>query len=366
MTITRRDFALGTALLPVAACASSALVSASSAVDVVTLNISEPVLRLAFGSCLHQDKPQAFWEVIAAHSPHAFVCLGDNIYPNKTDAEFDSDAAAILAAYKKQTARADFSAFRKKVPFLGIWDDNDYGESDAGIHYPYKDFSRQLFLDFLGEPQISRRRTQSGGLYVAYEFGPPGRTCQLILPDLRFSRTDWRRAGSAAQLALAQSGFGPYLPDGSPTASLLGAEQWTWLERIFERQADVRLIGSSIQALSASRGWEAWSNFPAEQRRLIDLIDRSAGETLILSGDAHFAEVSSLIAPSGRALFDITSSGLTESWPDPGPNANRWNDAVFTGTNFGLVHVNFVSETPVVVAELRTTDGDPLFQTVLK
>jgi len=366
MPITRRDFALGALLSSLAGCATDTFARAAQDGDVMRLDIDQPVIRLAFGSCVHQDKPQPFWEVIASRLPHAFVCLGDNVYPKKTDLAFDSDTEAIAFAFQRQTARADFAAFRDKVPFLGIWDDNDYGESDAGSSYPHKSVSRQLFLDFVGEPPTSPRRTRAGGLYVAYEFGPPGQVCQLILPDLRYSRTDWKRTDESTRQQLGLSGFGPYLADLSADATLLGDEQWKWLERVFARPASVRILGSSIQALSAARGWEGWSNFPKEQRRLIELVDQSSGQTLILSGDAHFAEVSAIEAPSGKAIYDVTSSGLTESWPHPGPNANRWNDAVFTGTNFGLIHVNLVDEKAVVVAELHQADGYRLFQHVIQ
>lgn len=363
MTFTRRTFGFGLGLSAVAGCATQLHSgSAWSVGDTTRLDLTSPVIRLGFGSCMHQDKSQDFWPVIAAHEPHAFFCLGDSIYPKKTDRSFDSDAEAIAFAYQRQAAREDFAAFRNEVPFFGVWDDNDYGLSDAGADYQHKAISRQLFLDFLGEPDASPRRTRAGGLYAAYEFGPPGRTCQLILPDLRYSRSDWRRADEATRGELGRSGFGPYIEERSSGASLLGAEQWAWLERVLARPADVRLIGSSIQVLSAARGWEAWSNFPREQRRLVDLIDRASGKTIFFSGDAHFAEVSVMTAPSGRKLFDVTSSGLTESWPHPGPNVNRWNQAVFTGTNYGVAHLNLAREIPVIVTELYSTNGERFFQ----
>ena len=362
MNITRRAFSAGLPLSALAGCATPLLANARHVEDVTRLDIDAPVIRLVFGSCMHQDKPQPFWDVIAGHAPHAFLCLGDSVYPKKTDRTFDTDAEAIAYAYAQQAARPEFKAFRDAIPFLGVWDDNDYGASDAGGDYAHKAISRQLFLDFLGEPVSIPRRTRAGGLYAAYEFGPPGRVCQLILPDLRYSRSNWQRIDNQAREALGQSGFGPYLPEESKTSTLLGSEQWAWLERVLARPADIRLIGSSIQALSAARGWEAWSNFPREQARLIDLVDRASGKALFLSGDAHFAEVSAMLAPSGRTLFDLTSSGLTESWPHPGPNTNRWNGAVFTGTNYGLVHLNLVPPTPIIAFELYRTEGTRLFQ----
>ncbi|MDP3515547.1 MAG: alkaline phosphatase family protein, partial [Pseudohongiella sp.] len=39
-----------------------------------------PVSRIAFGSCVHQDKPQPIWDVVNTAKPDVFVFLGDNIY----------------------------------------------------------------------------------------------------------------------------------------------------------------------------------------------------------------------------------------------------------------------------------------------
>jgi alkaline phosphatase D len=361
MDLTRRALCAGMPLLGLAGCATGMFAGAGELGDVTRIALESPVIRIGFGSCMRHDRPQPFWEAIAAHRPHAFACLGDSIYPKKSGGTFATDAEAIAFAYARQAERADFMAFRAAIPFLGVWDDNDYGASDAGGEYPYKDVSRQLFLDFLGEPQESPRRTRFGGLYVAYEFGPADRVCQLILPDLRYSRSPWRRADDALRGELGRSGFGPYLPKSSQ-ATLLGAEQWAWLERVLARPADVRLIASSIQALAAARGWEGWSNFPHEQARLIDRVDRAGGKALFLSGDAHFAEVSAMRAPSGAMLFDVTSSGLTESWPEPGPNTHRWGQSAFTDTNFGLVHINLADASPVIAFELYRTDGARLLQ----
>ena len=42
---------------------------------------------------------------------------------------------------------------------IGIWDDHDYGMNDVGGNFPYKNITREVFLDFLDEPKNSIRRT---------------------------------------------------------------------------------------------------------------------------------------------------------------------------------------------------------------
>lgn len=41
---------------------------------------------------------------------------------------------------------------------LGVWDDHDYGVNDGGSDYPHKKLTREMFLNFVGEPLDSARR----------------------------------------------------------------------------------------------------------------------------------------------------------------------------------------------------------------
>ena len=41
--------------------------------------------RIAFGSCVHQDKPQPIWSEVLVADPDLFVFLGDNIYGDSDD-----------------------------------------------------------------------------------------------------------------------------------------------------------------------------------------------------------------------------------------------------------------------------------------
>lgn len=40
---------------------------------------------------------------------------------------------------------------------IGTWDDHDYGLNDAGKEYSGKVFTQRLLLDFLDEPEDSKR-----------------------------------------------------------------------------------------------------------------------------------------------------------------------------------------------------------------
>jgi hypothetical protein len=59
------------------------------------------------------------------------------------------------------------------------------GISDGDKMYPYRTQSQQLFLDFLGEPADSPRRTQDG-VYTSHTIGSGQQTVKFILLDVRF------------------------------------------------------------------------------------------------------------------------------------------------------------------------------------
>jgi alkaline phosphatase D len=322
---------------------------------------AESVLtRIAFGSCLHQDKPQPIWDAVLATQPDLFIFLGDNIYG-------DSDDPAVLAAqYAKLAAKPGFQRLRATTPVLAIWDDHDFGRNDAGAEYPAREASRALFMDFWNEAADSVRRTRPDGIYTSQLFGPVGQRVQVILPDLRWNRSPLNTVGSDAELtARTNANMGPYAINHSPAATLLGEAQWRWLEAEFRKPADVRIFSSSIQALANYTGWEAWANFPAERERLLRLLDAATDSiNLVISGDVHWCEYSLLPPRSDGALplAELTSSGLTETWEQISPNEFRRGTA-YAVPNFGLIEITWDGgNRPVLQLSARTLDSSALFE----
>jgi alkaline phosphatase D len=46
----------------------------------------------------------------------------------------------------------DYKELVNITPIIGTWDDHDYGIGDGGSNFYYKDRNREIFLDFIGEP----------------------------------------------------------------------------------------------------------------------------------------------------------------------------------------------------------------------
>ena len=344
----RRLLSQSLALAGAAALSSACRALGTDAVPVATASDPHPALarnlkRIAFGSCADATRPQPIWEPILARRSDLFIFLGDNIYADT------HDKAVLSAKYAELAAIPGFAKLRASTPVLAIWDDHDYGENDAGAEYPLKDDSRRIFLDFWNEPAGSPRRERDG-IYGSWVFGESGRRVQVILPDLRYNRTaltprefggadyeSWARARVEAGLEVP----GIYQRNADHKATLLGERQWQWLERQLEVPADLRLFGSSVQVLADFTGWEGWASFAHDRDRLFDTIRRKrANGVLFLSGDIHYAELSKQELNVPYTLWDLTSSGLTEEWRVPTPNANRASEVV-ADANFGTIDIDW-------------------------
>ena len=300
-----------------------------------------PLTRLAFGSCLDQEMPQPIWDTILAQNPDLFVFLGDNIYADTEDLKL------MQARYDQQGAVPQYKNFRSKVPIIATWDDHDYGINDGGAEYPQKQASKEIMLKFFNEPANSSRWKRDG-VYVSYTFGEAPQRTQVILLDLRWHRTEIKRAPDGA-----------YIPDPDPRATMLGEDQWRWLEAKLQEPADLRILGSSIQLVAPDHAWEKWANYPVDKARFMNLVDRLALQNLVvISGDMHYAELSVEKTPGGLPVYDLTSSSLTHTEAAPEiPNRNAV--ARFeTGNNFGLVRVDWSRPRhPVVHLEIIDDRG---------
>ncbi|PUZ76338.1 hypothetical protein GQ55_1G282200 [Panicum hallii var. hallii] len=340
------------------------------------------VSRIAFGSCANQSAPQPIWDAVVAFDPQVFVWLGDNVYgdnkrpfrvfgkertvgPWKNVPRFyPSTEEELRRRYQLAKAKPGYASLRERAQVIGTWDDHDYGLNDAGKEFSGKVFTQRLLLDFLDEAEDSKRRKQAG-VYTSYMFGPEGKRVKVILLDTRYHRD-------------------PLLSDGT----ILGDPQWQWLEReLHGPQSEITVIGSSIQVvsnLSATTGplfyVESWARFPRERERLFRLIESSKRNGVIfVSGDVHFGEIARFDCGVQYPLYDVTSSGLTQSVDNSVPvvfqpimrllavltpttmrvlNPNCLYKSCTTGQpNFGAIEIDWNAVPPRIKLELRDVEG---------
>jgi len=289
-------------------------------------------LRIAFGSCGHQDKPLSILKDIAKTKPDYFIYLGDNIYGDTRDMK------VLESKYKKLGKNKNFKALKKKTTILATWDDHDYGENDAGKYYPKKQESKALFLDFFEEPKKSERRNHEG-IYTSYMIEHEKMIVQIILLDCRTFRSDLKHYDSTYSFDTIFRHQLDYTPIFEEDSTLLGNEQWYWLTSELRKKADVRIIGSSTQFGISFNGYEAWANFPYERERMLEVIAKTkANGVIFISGDVHYGELSKLFNPQTYPIYDLTSSGLTQSWDFATPNSNRIGGPVMEN-HYGVVSI---------------------------
>lgn len=310
----------------------------------------QPISRLLFGSCIKQDRPVPILTTMLAAKPQLLLFLGDNIYADTSDIDL------MRAKYKQLADNQDFAALRAACPVLATWDDHDYGVNDGGADFAKRDEAQQAYLDFWGEPADSPRRKRAG-VYEAKIFGPEGKRLQVIMLDTRYFRSPLKTGPKRVG--------GPYVADDDPQKTMLGEEQWKWLEQQLRTPAEVRVIGSSIQFVAAAAGQETWSNLPHERQRLIDLIRKTAaGGVIVVSGDRHWSEVSVLEDQTAYPLVDVTSSSLNQKHPRGTPTENRFRSIpkTFHEANFGVLSIDWDAPDPMLEIEIRDINNQTQIQ----
>ena len=298
-------------------------VDTKAVADVV---VRKEVRSLAFGSCAQAEKPMPVLDVAIQQNPDLFIWLGDNVYGDS------QDISILKKAYQTLGENPFFQRLDSATRLLATWDDHDYGWNDAGRHYPLKEASKEVFLDFWDDPSDAPRR-QREGIYTSYLFDGGKQDVIVILLDTRTFRDDLVRSQSI--LLEGSQGF-TYMADYEPhrnlDSTLLGSEQWRWLTKQLEVEADYRVIASSTQFGVEWNGYESWSNFPSEQRKMLQLLQEANQKTsrqiptVFISGDVHYSEISKLPKLEGGAdlnLYDVTASGVTSVWDFATKNSNR-------------------------------------------
>lgn len=294
---------------------------------------------IAFGSCSHQDQSLPILSKIGDLKPDYFVYLGDNIYGDTRDSN------VLRQKYEQLGKNPNFKYLNSQTNILATWDDHDFGENDAGKYYPMKEVSKQLFLSFFNEPKNSDRFKHEG-IYTSYSFRKGLKSIQLILLDTRTFRTDLARFD--AKIHQKDSSFFydlDYVPNVSADSSMLGNEQWEWLKKQLLKKADIRIIASSTQFGHSYNGYESWNNYPSEKNRMFQLIQETkANGVLFISGDVHYAELSKEVVPGMYPFFDLTASGISQSWHFATPNTNRIQGPVMEN-HFGLLKIDWKQKT---------------------
>jgi len=299
----------------------------------------QSITRIAFGSCSRESDPDQMWSDIVQQNPQLWIWLGDNIYG-------DSDDMNVLRRkYQIQKENPGYQKLIATCPVIGTWDDHDYGINDGGKDFAKKKESKALMLDFLDVPANDVVRKHEG-VYSSYTYGSGKQKVKVILLDTRYFRD---------ALKPATDPNARYMP--SDKGDFLGEAQWKWLEQELKNSdAAIHIIGSSIQFIQATQGFEKWENLRPSRRRMLALLQKyKPAGTFIISGDRHIAEISRMdVEGLPYPLYDFTASGLTHTWDSQTPeaNANRVGDLIIQ-KNFGMILIDWSHPKPEVTFEVH-------------
>ncbi len=299
-------------------------------------NVNPNVYSIGFGSCLTQERSMPIFNTIKAENYDLFLMLGDNVYGD-TDS---NDLIELRDAYEQQ--RENFDRLNLNFPFEAIWDDHDYGKNDGGKEYIYKVEAEQIFLDFWNIPQDDIRRARPG-LYFEKTQEIDGISIQMIFLDTRFFRdallpTDERGAPGKER----------YIPHTDTSLTMLGEDQWAWLQEQLDKEVDHKIIVTSIQFLAMGHGWEAWKTLPHERQRLIDLVDQSSSEVLFISGDRHRGGLYQFSTQSGKVISEMTSSSLNLAFANDEEDGPLRSGPTFVQENYGEILLDKLTNTLTV------------------
>lgn len=318
----------------------------------MTLDEKKDLERITFGSCSDQKRPQPLWTTMLTFKPQLHLNLGDNIYASKPDER------PLLKIYAKQAKLPEYIAFRSVVPMLSTWDDHDYGQNDGGADNPVKDEALKDFRAFYPVDSALIPQGQKG-VYHSVIVGKLGHKVQIVFLDTRYNRSPLEKNQTP------KNALDIFQATKDKSKTILGEEQWAWLDKELKKPADLRILVSSIQFLGEDHGFEKWMNFPHERARMFELFKkRRLKSVLILSGDRHAGEISRMKTPQGTVITDITASGINKtSTIENEPNRHRLG-AKYNPENFGMADIDWKKKE--VKLQLLNLEGQPVAEALHK
>ena len=254
----------------------------------------------------------------------------------------------LMEAYEILGAHPSFQREFQSVPILATLDYNDYGNGgDACDQNPNKDAAKHAFLDFFHVPTGDERWKENRGVYTSKKWHDQ---LEIILLDLRYHRSpilDTDEHGAPGKQC--------HVPDyEDPSKTMLGEDQWQWLERKFSEPCTLRFLVSPLQVMAEGHGFECWKMLPFERERLLSMLNENRGTTVILSGDRHASalyRIGNLVEATSSSLTHTVTPGLL----DNGVDVTRTGDFVYCN-NFGRVDTDW-DERRVMLPFWRTDTG---------
>ena len=258
-------------------------------------NNNHKKFTIIFGSCSNQNNKMDHWQTIINYEPDLLILLGDNVY-----GDFNNESANQLKqAYKK------------------------------------------LFLDFFSV-NSNDIRYKRDGIYNSNDILLFNKKIKIVSLDTRSFKDDFI-------LNQDRSLNKKYKIDYNKNKTILGKEQWKWLNNEFKKEYDLLILLSSFQVLSTSHGWEKWNNIFYEREKLLKLLNKNRF-SLILSGDRHLAGIYNY-----KNIYEITASSFNQRTFNTIEKDNLRVGELVNKNNFGIMELDKTNIKIKLIAAKRKT-----------
>lgn len=309
-----------------------------------------PNFKIALGSCVYINEPATdrpsspyggeykIFSSIADQDPDMMLWLGDNTYFREADW---NSWTGIIHRHTHSRSVPEMQKLLGTTHNYAIWDDHDYGPNDSDRSYVHKDWTREAFDYFWGNPEAKIGNLES--ITTMFQFND----LDFFLLDNRYYRSPNRRK------------------TGDKT--ILGKEQLEWLiDALVASRAPFKMVCIGGQVLNTAAVYENYAANHAEERRYLlkRIEEEDIKGVVFLTGDRHHSELSSRTNLAGNTIYDFTVSPLTSG--SGRGNEEEGNKHKVEGTfvnqrNFGIIEVSGSRLERVLILRTMDVDGNEIW-----
>lgn len=317
-----------------------------------------PTIKFGLGSCSYFNHPEfdrpgtpyggdyEIYQGLINQKLDFMLWLGDNDYYREPDWTTERGLRDRWR-YQRQTY-SQLAPFWANTAHYALWDDHDYGPNDSDRTYRLRNEALKVFNDYWPSPV--RGTLETPGNFFRFEWGD----VEFFMMDDRFHRAPNR------------------WPAG-PDKVMFGRGQLDWLKgSLLDSDATFKIICNGNQMINPLTLFEAFGNFPTEQKELFDFIatNRIQG-VMFLSGDRHATELLKVQWPgSAYPWYEFTSSPLNSGAGRSDREANnpaRVSNTWVTGKrNFGTIEVTGKRNERVLTLRSFDKDNKELWKHVIQ
>ena len=285
-----------------------------------------PTTTIALGSCAFineapYDKPGVpygsnyeIFDTIASKDPDVMLWLGNNIYLRDYDL---GSRSGYFHRYTHARATPAMQRLLRSAHHYAIWDDSDFGPSDANGSWIHKDWALDAFKLFWMNPSYGL--PGQPGITTAFEYND----VDMFLLDNRWNRTSDDNKKLEAQI--------------------LGKEQIEWLiEALKFSRAPFKLVAIGGQVVNPAKVSENHARYEEEREYLLSrIVEEKIKGVIFLSGDRQHTELRKA-SRDNITIYDLTVSPLTAQVKESKNESSEYlvDKTSVTQHNFGILEIS--------------------------